>query len=102
MVMREEINKLGREGVPFLFVIDFEMEKPLLFPLDEINRDHIKYTIGEKTNTPEKETIPGNISFSKRPYPFNNIKKPLTMYCNTCVYGNSYLVQPDISYTDRM
>lgn len=90
--MREEINKLGREGVPFLFVIDFEMEKPLLFPLDEINRDHIKYTIGEKTNTPEKETIPGNISFSKTPVSIQQYKKAFNNVLQHLRYGNSYLV----------
>ncbi len=90
--MRERINKLGKEGVPFLFVIDFEMEKPLLIPLDEINGEDIKYTIGKQTNTPEKESFPANISFSKTPISIQQYKKAFNKVLQHLRYGNSYLV----------
>lgn len=31
--VQEEMNRLGREGKPFVFLIDFLMEHPLIFPL---------------------------------------------------------------------
>jgi len=42
----DHMNRWGHKGVPFLFVIDFEMQKPLLFKLDDIHTEKNKtYTI---------------------------------------------------------
>jgi para-aminobenzoate synthetase component 1 len=54
------MNELGEKGIPFLFVIDFLMQNPLVIPLSEIDPDEILYRIGKHTNAPANET-----SFSK-------------------------------------
>lgn len=51
-----KMNQLGSAGNPFLFVVDFEMEKPLLFPLDEIDPADILYAVEGQTNA-NNETV---------------------------------------------
>jgi para-aminobenzoate synthetase component 1 len=59
------MNELGEKGVPFLFVIDFLMLKPLVLPLSEIDPANILFSISEHTNTSTTEN-----SFSK-PFDFS-------------------------------
>jgi para-aminobenzoate synthetase component I len=44
------LNNWGRNKVPFLFMIDFEMEKPQAWPLREINSDEVLFDINGFTN----------------------------------------------------
>ena len=34
---RQQMNKLGQAKVPFLFVVDFEMEKPVILTLSDVD-----------------------------------------------------------------
>ena len=36
---RQRLNEWGRDRVPFLFVVDFEMKKPRVWKLDELGED---------------------------------------------------------------
>jgi para-aminobenzoate synthetase component 1 len=45
------LNTWGNECVPFLFVIDFELEKPLLYKLNEVDPASILFDINGFTNT---------------------------------------------------
>ena len=38
------MNEWGGAAIPFLFIIDFEQSKPLIFRLDEINPDQLLIT----------------------------------------------------------
>ncbi len=79
------MNDLGRQKTPFLFIIDYEMKKPVVLTLEEVEGQNIFYKINEKTNFPfdkspyEKplclEKYP--ISFSKYEYSFNIVKNHL-------------------------
>jgi para-aminobenzoate synthetase component 1 len=44
------MNEWGKLKIPFLFLVDFEMNKPLLIPLDELHKFKIIYNINGKTN----------------------------------------------------
>jgi para-aminobenzoate synthetase component I len=46
----DSLNALGRQRVPCLFVIDFEMQKPLLWRLNEVDRKHVLYNFNGVTN----------------------------------------------------
>jgi hypothetical protein len=37
--MIQQINSLAETLTPFLFIVDFEMQNPLLFPMDELPPD---------------------------------------------------------------
>jgi para-aminobenzoate synthetase component 1 len=51
--MIREMNEWGKQGVPFLFIIDFDMEKPVILPLNQINPQKILFDInGRYHNLP--------------------------------------------------
>ncbi|MCL3781371.1 aminodeoxychorismate synthase component I [Prolixibacteraceae bacterium JC049] len=61
------MNNWGASGIPFLFVFDFEGEKPLLYPLDKVP-SHIQFSLpmmeGEK-NAPNSLTK--EVKFQQHP-----------------------------------
>ena len=52
--MRNYMNSLGKAGVPFLFIIDFECRRPRVLPLCGIDSDEIKYNLRGITNVPPR------------------------------------------------
>ncbi|MBC8320851.1 MAG: aminodeoxychorismate synthase component I [Bacteroidetes bacterium] len=44
------INQFGKKRIPFLFIIDFDMEKPIVLPLNEIDSDEILYSVNGISN----------------------------------------------------
>ncbi len=46
----ERMNRYGREQRPFLFIIDFEMERPIVLPLEDVNPQEIRYNINGRSN----------------------------------------------------
>ena len=51
---REKMNQWGREGRPFLFFLDFDLQQPVVIPLDEIHPDEVLYDINGVRNFTEK------------------------------------------------
>lgn len=47
-----QLNKWGHGQVPFLFIVDFEMKKPLAIRLDEVKPTDILHDINGFTNAP--------------------------------------------------
>ncbi|MFH0947584.1 MAG: aminodeoxychorismate synthase component I [Elusimicrobiota bacterium] len=45
-----KMNFYGRKKIPFLFIIDFEIRKPIILPLAEIKSDEILYDINGLKN----------------------------------------------------
>ncbi len=50
------LNEWGQQTTPFLFIVDFEMEKPLVWKLSEIKSDEIKFDIQGFTNSAVKKS----------------------------------------------
>ena len=53
------LNEWGRQHAPFLFIVDFEMQKPLVFKIPEINEKEILFDINGITNAQPKHKISG-------------------------------------------
>ena len=49
------MNEWGGAGIPFLFMIDFEQVKPLIFRLDEIDPGYLLYDLNGVSNTGDYE-----------------------------------------------
>ncbi|MFK5857493.1 MAG: aminodeoxychorismate synthase component I [Bacteroidota bacterium] len=89
----DRINKLGKEKVPFLFILDFQLEKPIILPLSEVNSNDILFSINGITNQvckPRYYKRPTQFSFkpvSKSRYgkAFSHVQKHIK-------HGNSFLV----------
>ena len=85
------MNEYGRKKIPFLFIVDFEMNKPLIFRLDEIDSNKILFQINEIKNYNNDFAITEKLIFNKSPLPFDEY------YCafeNVMLHikeGNTYL-----------
>lgn len=47
-----EMNRLGKAGRPFLFIIDFDQEHSLVLPLDEVDARHLQVAFPNWHNLP--------------------------------------------------
>ena len=88
-------NNWGSERIPFFFLLDFELRKPLAIRLDDLNPDRILYSINGSTNVPSQRPggIPGDHRDIMRKYPI-----PVTEYevkyrkvLDYLQFGDSYL-----------
>lgn len=89
---RNKLNALGDKRIPFLCFIDFEMEKPVVLKLSEIDSTDVLYNFNGFTNdshlpTPNKKTI-----FEKKPLSFNDFSCAFNKVQHHLHYGNSFLV----------
>lgn len=90
--MINKMDELGKNKIPFLFIVDFDCSSPIILPVDEIDPDEIRFDINGFTNykannreskkiTVRKSAVPFEVFLSS----FKNVQKHLR-------YGNSYLV----------
>ncbi len=87
----ELMNKWGGQGLPFFFMIDFELQKPILYLLEELPKA-ISFDInGVKRNAPP-QTVKKSFTFEPRPVPFQTYKKAFDKVISELDYGNSYLL----------
>lgn len=89
-----QMNQLGTEKIPFLFIVDFEGENGYVIRVDELENQGVSCTIlnkvwGKKSeNSNSNPTIffnPSPISFEKYDSIFSKVKREI-------LYGNSYLL----------
>ena len=88
----EQMNLYGKKGIPFVFIIDFECKKPLVFKLDEAYKKNILFEINglknfesPKINTKKLQFTKSPINYSEYHQAFNNALKEIRL-------GNSYLL----------
>ena len=88
--MKEQLNEWGRQRKPFVFLIDFECQKPLAWLTEEIG-DKVKFQFQGVSNGVKKrnhsdalDLKPDPISLSSYKMMFDNVKSQIE-------YGNSFL-----------
>ena len=88
---KSKINEYTKNGIPYLFVIDFELEKPSVYKLDELEKENIYYNIKGVGNLSQKKTE-NVISLKTKPVSekkytaaFNKVKKSINK-------GDTYLL----------
>ncbi|MBW6490061.1 MAG: aminodeoxychorismate synthase component I [Lentimicrobium sp.] len=89
----DTMNHLGKLGIPFLFIIDFECESPLVIPLKDVNENDILYNFKGFTNVKQifgEETSP--LEFAKAPIDFDIYRKSFSKVIMELNFGNSYLL----------
>ncbi|PZR41351.1 MAG: aminodeoxychorismate synthase component I [Azospira oryzae] len=87
---RSTLNQWGQQQVPFLFAVDFEMEKPLAWRLDEIDPGLIKYDVRGVSNTVPKKTTE-RIQLNKFPVAIEVYKEQFDKVMSHLDYGDSFL-----------
>lgn len=85
------LNQLGAEKKAFFFLIDFEMQKPFVCELSQLERENIFL----KTPDFQQEDFTNNLfenDFEISAIPFQTYKKAIKYVMKEIHYGNSYLV----------
>ncbi|MHC1776488.1 MAG: aminodeoxychorismate synthase component I [Lentimicrobium sp.] len=87
------MNRLGTEGEPFLFIIDFEGNAPVVLPLQEAESQGIYYDCRGKTNV--KNGAIRNLQpliFEKIPIDYHTYLNAFEIVKEGLTFGNSYLL----------
>jgi para-aminobenzoate synthetase component I len=87
----ETVNGLGAQAKPFLFLVDFEMKRPMVFTLEEIEVNKILYEINGNTNASVVAVEGTKLNLSKFPITFNSYKDKFDSVRSHIAYGDSYL-----------
>ena len=84
-----QINTYGRERMPFFFMVDFELEKPVVIPYDNHFPDDILFDIDGFSNATKQQAQ--RVTISPQPISFAAYKKAFDQVQKEQRHGNSYL-----------
>lgn len=87
-----EMNRLGKTGIPFLFIIDFKMNSPIVIPLAEVDPSSILYKVNEIENYEDDLTLNKVLKFDKHPVSYDEYKKAFDVVEQNISAGNTYLL----------
>ncbi|WP_439556384.1 aminodeoxychorismate synthase component I [Dyadobacter sp.] len=88
------LNAWGRNKVPFVFLFDYKMEKPLAWKLEEINAAKVQFNLNGFTNQ-LKSDVPDfspEFYFHKSPIPFAAYEPRFEHVIRNIRAGNSFLL----------
>lgn len=88
----KKMNKLGREQVPFLFIIDFELKNPVVIPIGDLTGSPVLFDINGYRNYSRHPDVVKAVKMEKRPIPYHQYKKSYDIVSTNLKYGNSFLV----------
>ncbi len=93
MKAKSAMNQYGRKGIPFLFVLDFLMQRPVVIPHNQVDNTKLLFDIHGINNfqTPEFE-ITRPVLFRKNPSTFEYYKSAFDLVKANLMVGNSYLL----------
>lgn len=97
------MNTAGKQGNPFLFIIDFEMKRPRIFRLDEVDSNQILFYIGDQSNATHGDIHHSSYDWRISPISFTEYQKAFQHVQHNQRDGNSYLTNltfPTELYTD--
>ena len=86
------MNEYGKNKIPFLFVIDFDMKQPIVLRLDEIDPAILRYNINGKRNYNNDLKSGNPILFEKIPVVFKKYKTVFDKVMSEINSGNTYLL----------
>lgn len=87
------MNALGSAKKPFLFIIDFRMQQPVVITLSEVNNEEILYDINGISNAGQATgSFATHFTFEKFPTSFAQYKKAYDKAMKHLLYGNSFLL----------
>jgi len=95
MIISEFVNQLnewGRTKIPFLFLIDFEMEKPRAWRLDQVDPNEILFSFNGFSNVLARKNSLKDVQLSPFPISLSKYKKKFDVVFDHLLYGDSFLV----------
>lgn len=86
------MNDWGGKRIPFLFIIDFEMQSIMLFPANNAIPDYISFVFPDNSWFPKIEKSTDNFIFNKYPIDFSIYTKAFQEVLQQINEGNSFLL----------
>lgn len=84
-------NQLGKQRIPFFFLIDFEQKKPLIYPLTEIQNSNITFEF-PRNQSRTNNTINKPFKMDIEPINFQQYTEQFQFIQQQIQAGNSYLL----------
>ncbi|MCE7063533.1 aminodeoxychorismate synthase component I [Dyadobacter sp. CY343] len=87
------LNKWGNEGIPFVFLVDYKMQKPLAWKLTDIDPSEVMFDLNGFSNQKRKvDSFLGDFSFRKSPISFEEYEPKFNHVIGNIRAGNSFLL----------
>lgn len=86
------MNNIGKNKIPFLFIIPYNLDNSIIIPLNEIDPNYILYDFEGISNAISNNKSNKNISFQKFPVDFSTYKKAFDIVMKHLRNGDSYLL----------
>lgn len=98
---RNQMNRFGAERIPFVFLIDFLSEKPIVIPIAECTTKSLFFIFPEIEVLPDKlESIPAVAKFHFKPASERTYKKAFKEIKGEMESGNTYLT--NLTFSTRV
>jgi len=89
--MLEKMNEYGKRDIPFLFILDFDLQQPVILPLEEARQQGICFNIKGLNNVAATSNLPQHLYFQKFPLSFSKYKNAFDYVQQQLRLGNSFL-----------
>lgn len=87
-----EMNKLGENEIPFLFIIDYEMNNPIICRLEDAAKSGFCYSIKGQRNYEESISEDMPLRFVKYPIEYSDYQKAFNNVAKQIGLGNTFLL----------
>jgi para-aminobenzoate synthetase component I len=94
---RVRMNELGKERIPFLFIIDFELTKPVVIPLTALGNSHLQFSMGLDQMMQPLSTSEENNRIQKSTVALATYQTGFSQVMNAIQAGDTYLL--NLCYT---
>lgn len=88
----EKMNDLGKERIPFFFLIDFEMKKPKIWHLDGIKPDELLYNFNGNCNYSMNFKAEKTLHFNIHKFPKKLYDRAFCEVQKNLRHGNTFLL----------
>lgn len=88
----EKLNQWGKEQTPFFFLIDFEMQKPLAYPLSDLPEDVFFEVPGRKQLPAYSNGLPPSIVFDRELVDYDRYQRAFDLVMTHLKHGDTYLL----------
>lgn len=86
-----QLNTWGKEKTPFLFIIDFELQKPIAFPLSDIDQSQILVDLNGFKNATLKPNTLEPVEIKSSPISVEEYQRKFDIVYKHLAYGDSFL-----------
>jgi len=92
--MFNQIDTYSKSKTPFIFIIDFDKQEPIVIPVNEVDSSEILFDINGFSNYKNEQQVnsPTEFTFEKFPLSFEEYKTKFDKIQTHLKAGNSYLV----------